>query len=27
VLRKLDIAESPESNRRVLAVLTYLRSN
>jgi serine/threonine-protein kinase len=27
VLRKLDITESPESNRRVLAVLTYLRSN
>jgi serine/threonine-protein kinase len=27
VLLKLDIAESPESNRRVLAVLTYLRSN
>jgi serine/threonine-protein kinase len=27
VLQKLDIAESPASNRRVLAVLTYLRSN
>jgi DNA-binding NarL/FixJ family response regulator len=26
VLQKLDISESPESNRRVLAVLTYLRS-
>jgi serine/threonine-protein kinase len=26
VLQKLDIAESPNSNRRVLAVLTYLRS-
>jgi DNA-binding NarL/FixJ family response regulator len=27
LLQKLDIAESPASNRRVLAVLTYLRSN
>jgi len=27
VLQKLDISESPESNRRVLAVLTYLRSS
>jgi len=27
LLRKLDISESPASNRRVLAVLTYLRSN
>ena len=27
LLRKLDIGESPASNRRVLAVLTYLRSN
>jgi DNA-binding NarL/FixJ family response regulator len=26
VLQKLDISESPDSNRRVLAVLTYLRS-
>jgi serine/threonine-protein kinase len=26
VLQKLDIPESPDSNRRVLAVLTYLRS-
>lgn len=26
LLRKLDIAESPASNRRVLAVLTYLRA-
>jgi DNA-binding NarL/FixJ family response regulator len=26
VLQKLDITESPDSNRRVLAVLTYLRS-
>jgi DNA-binding NarL/FixJ family response regulator len=26
LLRKLGIAESPDSNRRVLAVLTYLRS-
>jgi serine/threonine-protein kinase len=26
LLQKLDISESPESNRRVLAVLTYLRS-
>jgi DNA-binding NarL/FixJ family response regulator len=26
VLQKLDITESPESNRRVVAVLTYLRS-
>ena len=26
LLQKLDINESPESNRRVLAVLTYLRS-
>lgn len=26
VLQKLDIGESPDSNRRVLAVLTYLRS-
>ena len=26
VLRKLDIATSPEGNRRVLAVLTYLRA-
>jgi len=26
VLQKLGITESPESNRRVLAVLTYLRS-
>jgi DNA-binding NarL/FixJ family response regulator len=27
LLQKLDISESPASNRRVLAVLTYLRSN
>jgi DNA-binding NarL/FixJ family response regulator len=27
LLQKLDIAESPASNRRVLAVLAYLRSN
>jgi DNA-binding NarL/FixJ family response regulator len=27
LLQKIDIAESPASNRRVLAVLTYLRSN
>jgi DNA-binding NarL/FixJ family response regulator len=27
LLRKLDITESPDRNRRVLAVLTYLRSN
>jgi hypothetical protein len=27
LLGKLDITEAPESNRRVLAVLTYLRSN
>ena len=27
LLQKLDIGESPASNRRVLAVLTYLRSN
>ena len=27
VLQKLGITESPESNRRVLAVLTYLRSS
>jgi serine/threonine-protein kinase len=26
LLQELDISESPESNRRVLAVLTYLRS-
>jgi serine/threonine-protein kinase len=26
VLQKLDISESPDGNRRVLAVLTYLRS-
>ena len=26
VPQKLDITESPDSNRRVLAVLTYLRS-
>jgi serine/threonine-protein kinase len=26
LLQKLDISESPEGNRRVLAVLTYLRS-
>jgi serine/threonine-protein kinase len=26
LLRKLDLTESPDSNRRVLAVLTYLRS-
>jgi DNA-binding NarL/FixJ family response regulator len=26
LLRKLDTTESPDSNRRVLAVLTYLRS-
>ena len=26
VLQKLDITESPDSNRRVLAVLAYLRS-
>jgi DNA-binding NarL/FixJ family response regulator len=26
LLQKLDITESPDSNRRVLAVLTYLRS-
>jgi serine/threonine-protein kinase len=26
LLQKLDIATSPEGNRRVLAVLTYLRS-
>lgn len=26
VLQKLDVGESPDSNRRVLAVLTYLRS-
>jgi DNA-binding NarL/FixJ family response regulator len=27
VLQKLDIDQSPDSNRRVLAVLTYLRAN
>jgi hypothetical protein len=27
VLQKLDIGASPEGNRRVLAVLTYLRSS
>jgi hypothetical protein len=27
ILHKLDIHESPESHRRVLAVLTYLRSS
>jgi len=26
LLQKLDITESPDSNRRVLAVLTYRRS-
>jgi DNA-binding NarL/FixJ family response regulator len=26
VLQKLEITESPDSNRRVLAVLAYLRS-
>jgi DNA-binding NarL/FixJ family response regulator len=26
LLQKLDISESPDSNRRVLAVMTYLRS-
>jgi serine/threonine-protein kinase len=26
VFTKLDLRESPEQNRRVLAVLTYLRS-